>query len=312
VKVVSGKDHECPVLYELVKQFVGVVGKGVIKRLILDRGFLDGKAISICKKEYDIDILIPVRRRMDIYDDAMALFEQSEVEWIRCEQPLPEVKNPPRPRPKVIVKREKKRQEKIEQLRQEKPPPLPEKTLVNREAAVIGQFSSWSSCTVPLNVIANREHYADGHQETWLLIATEEVHDPTSGRLDYHLRTSTEERYRHLKCFIDLTHFTSCAFSMVVNQVVFIMLAYDLLQLYLFNQGRSELNTKTLPRVRQQLLPSDNHVIIYYQNYYALLKPIELVEMSVNLDEQARNKIAKKCRRLRLELNGVMRNPRPP
>jgi hypothetical protein len=312
VKVVSGKDHECPVLYELVKQFVGVVGKGVIKRLILDRGFLDGKAISMCKKEYDIDILIPVRRRMDIYDDAMALFEQSEVEWIRCEQPLPEVKNPPRPRPKVIVKREKKRQEKIEQLKQEKPPPLPEKTLVNREAAVIGQFSSWSSCTVPLSVIANREHYADGHQETWLLIATEQVHDPTTGRLDYHLRTSTEERYRHLKCFIDLTHFTSCAFSMVVNQVVFIMLAYDLLQLYLFNQGRSELNKKTLPRVRQQLLPSDNHVIIYYHNYYALLKPIELVEMSVNLDEQARNKIAKKCRRLRLELNGFMRNPRPP
>jgi hypothetical protein len=31
VKVVSGKDHECPVLYELVKQFVEVVGKGVIK-----------------------------------------------------------------------------------------------------------------------------------------------------------------------------------------------------------------------------------------------------------------------------------------
>lgn len=66
VKVVSGKDHECPVLYELVKQFVEELGKGVIKRLILDRGFLDGKAISVCKKEYGIDILIPVRRNMDI------------------------------------------------------------------------------------------------------------------------------------------------------------------------------------------------------------------------------------------------------
>jgi hypothetical protein len=31
VKMVSGKDHECPVLYELVKQFVEMVGKGVIK-----------------------------------------------------------------------------------------------------------------------------------------------------------------------------------------------------------------------------------------------------------------------------------------
>jgi len=67
-----------------------------------------------------------------------------------------------------------------------------------------------------------------------------------------------------------------------------------------------------LPRVRQQLLSSDNHIIIYYQNYYALLKPIELVEFLVMLGEEARNKIAKICRRLRLELNGVMKNPRPP
>jgi hypothetical protein len=72
------------------------------------------------------------------------------------------------------------------------------------------------------------------------------------------LRPSTEERYRQLKCFNDLTHFTSRDFSMVTNQVVFIMLAYDLLQIYLLRQGRKELNQKTLPRIRQQLFPSDN------------------------------------------------------
>lgn len=312
VKVVSGKDHECPVLYELVKQFVHEMGKGVIKKLILDRAFLDGEAISVCKKQYDIDILIPVRRNMDIYEDAMALFQGSEVKWVECKKPKRKMKIPTHPRPKAIIKREKKRQEKIEQIKGKREPPLPEKTLVKREAAVIGQFSSWSSCTVPLSVVANREHYADGHKETWLLLDTKEVHDPTQARLIYHLRISTEERYRQLKCFIDLTHFTSCAFSMVVNQVVFIMLAYNLLQLYLFKQGRPELNKKTLPRVRQQLLPSDNHVIIYYQNYYALLKPMELVEISVNLDQKARKKTADRCRRLRLELNGVMGNPRPP
>lgn len=51
VKVVSGKDNEFPVLYDLVRQFVEGVGKGVMKRLILDRGFLDGQAISTCKRE---------------------------------------------------------------------------------------------------------------------------------------------------------------------------------------------------------------------------------------------------------------------
>ena len=59
------------------------VGKGVMKRLILDRGFLDGEAVSICKKEYGIDFLIPIRRNMDIYEDAMALLRLPEVDWVR-------------------------------------------------------------------------------------------------------------------------------------------------------------------------------------------------------------------------------------
>jgi hypothetical protein len=312
VKVVSGKDNECPLLYELVKQFVETVGKGVMKRLILDRGFLDGRAISICKKDYGIDVLIPVRRTMDLYEDALALFRQPEVRWVDCKQVAVQVKQPAPPRPEAIVKREKERQKRLLQLKQHQPPAPPEKTLVKREAAAIGDFRSWSSCTVPLTVVANREHYADGHEEMWFLIDTKEVPDPSQTRQEYHLRTAMEERYRQLKCFNDLTHFTSCAFSLVVNQVVFIMLAYNLLQLYLLDQGRKELNKKTLPRIRQQLLPSDQQIIVYWQNYYCCFRPFELVEFVVTLGEKAREKIAQKCRRIRRELNELMRNPRPP
>ena len=215
-------------------------------------------------------------------------------------------------RPKVIAKREKKRQEKLKELKQEKPAPLPEEILVKREAAAIGEFRTWSSCTVPLSVVANREHYADGHEEMWLLIDTKEVEDPTNTRQDYHLRIATEERYRQLKCFSDLTNFTSRAFSMVVNQVVFIMLAYNLLQIYLLRQGRKELNKKTLPHIRQQLLPSANHIIVYWQNYYGLFDPLEFTEIIATLGDQARKKTLEKCRRLRRELNGVLKNPRPP
>ena len=110
VKVISGKAHECPVLYELVKQWVEAVGPGVIKRLILDRGFLDGKAISLCKKKYGIDILIPIRKSMDLYEDALTLFREPEVNWVECKKGEEEVKEPVRPRPKAILKREKKRQ----------------------------------------------------------------------------------------------------------------------------------------------------------------------------------------------------------
>jgi len=312
VKVVSGQDHECPILYDLVKQFVETVGQGVMKRLILDRGFLDGQAISLCKKQYGIDTLIPIRRNMDLYADAMALFREPEVRWVECKPPQEEGKESIPLRPKAISQREKKRQEKLRQLKQQQPLPPPEEVLVKKEAAAIGEFRSWSSCTVPLTVVANRERYADGHQEIWFLIDTKEVQDPSQTQQEYHLRTSTEERYRQLKCFSALTHFTSRAFPMVVNQVVFIMLAYNLLQLFLLKRGRKELNQKTLPRIRQQLLPSDNYILVYSQNYYGLFRPFELVGFVVTLQEKARKKIAAKCRRIGRELNGVLKNPRPP
>jgi hypothetical protein len=313
VKVISGKAHESPVLYELVKQFVQAVGPGVMKLLILDRGFIDGEAISVCKERYGIDVLIPIRRNMDLYTDALALFREPEVQWVQCKEPKEEDPGEPlRPKPQVIVKREKKRQKTVQELKEQQPSPPPEKIPVKTEAASIGAFRSWSSCRVPLTVVANREHYADGHTEIWFLMDTREVRDPSQPRQQYHLRPSTEERYRQLKCFSDLTHFTSRAFSMVVNQVVFIMLAYDLLQIYLLSRGRKELNPKTLPRIRQQLLPSDNYIIVYWKNYYGLFSPFELVGFVVMLEEEARKKIAARCRRIGRELNELMQNPRPP
>lgn len=311
LQVLPGNAHESPVLYEQVRQFVETVGKGVMKRLILDRGFLDGKSISTCKKDYGIDVLIPVRRNMDIYEDAMALFKLPDVSWVCLQEPVVEPQNLPRPRPKAIVKREKKRQETIERIKHQKPSPPPEEIIVKREAATIGEFRSWSSCTIPLSVVANRETYADGHQKTWLLIDTKNVEDPSDASKEYHLRTTIEERHRQLKCFIDLTKFTSRAFSMVTNQVVFIMLSYNLLQLYLLRRGRKEVNNKTLPRIRQQLLPSDNHIIVYFENYYGLFAPLEFTEIIASLEDNPRKKIVDKCRRLRREMKEVMTNPRP-
>lgn len=199
VKIILGKDNECPVLYELVKAFVETVGKGVMKRLILDRGFLDGQAISTCKKDYEIDILIPVRRTMDVYQDAMALFGLPEVGWTAWEKPVTQRALSCRQRPKPIVKREQKRHKKLQQIKEQKPPPPPDKTIVMREAAAIGEFRSWSSCRVPLTVVANREHYADGHKETWLLI------DPGQSpeRASVFAKTAHRPQSRHIVRSID-------------------------------------------------------------------------------------------------------------
>ena len=130
---------------------------------------------------------------MDIYKYAMALFQLPYIDWVCQEEPMEETRESLRPRPETIVKREKKRQETLDQFKQQKPSLPPEDTLVYREAAVIDQFRSWSSCTVPLTVVANKEIYADGHLKTCLLIDTKEIEDPTQASEEYHLQTTIEE-----------------------------------------------------------------------------------------------------------------------
>ena len=57
----------------MLDNFISSVGPGVVKRLILDRGFIDGEKISRLKKEHGVDTLIPLRKNMDVYQDAVAL-----------------------------------------------------------------------------------------------------------------------------------------------------------------------------------------------------------------------------------------------
>ena len=73
LRVSAGKDPENPLLYELVEAFVHYPGRGVMKRLILDRAFLDGPRLGRCKKELNVEVLIPARTNLDIYHPRIAI-----------------------------------------------------------------------------------------------------------------------------------------------------------------------------------------------------------------------------------------------
>ena len=158
VAVVPGNDHEDPVLYQLVANFVQAVGKGVIKLLILDRGFIDGANITRCKKEWDIDVLIPMKKKMDIWADAWALGQKAAWQTIAPPVVLPAPAAPQRP--EIIVRREAKRQA---TLNAKRPAPDPAQVLEQREYCWIEGFNSWSEAQVPIHVLLMRERYADGH-----------------------------------------------------------------------------------------------------------------------------------------------------
>jgi len=313
--VVAGNKHEAPILWGLVDGFVEAVGQGVMKRLILDRGFLDGEQIGRCKKEHGIDILIPLKKNMDIYEDVLGLVREKKVKFDPYSPPPPKPPVDPKPThvPQEIRQREKKRQKTIKK-RKEQAPVLPaEKVLVRSEIACINDFRTWSSCPVPLSVTVSREHYADGHTDTWMLADTQNADDMrTCARDDYRLRTGIEERHRQLKCFIDLTDFTSRKFSLICNQVIFVALAYSLMQLFLLRMKRSALNRHTQPRLLRQLMPTDSFIIVYYCSRFALFTTAEYTELLLTLSPDARKKILGKIRRLRRELEQELKIVRAP
>lgn len=314
IVVTAGKDHECPILYDMVEQFVGFHGKGTLKKLILDRGFLDGPNIGRCKQQWEIDVLIPARKDMDIYQDVVGLAKAGQLEFVPWTPLAPHPQPVPLHRPERIKKREEARRRtlairKAEAVAQTKASSL---ALLRSEVAVVKAVETFTACPVPLDVIVNKEVYADGSEDYWVLLSTASISDPALGRQDYALRTTIEERHRQLKCFSDLESFTSRSFSLVVNQVVFVLLTYSLLQWYLLRIGRRELNTKTRTRTLELLRPTITMVLIYYKNYVAYLSPLEHQELVLTLNEQARKKILAKTRKLRRSLANQLANPRAP
>ena len=44
-----------------------------MKKLILDRGFIEGPRIGYCKTVLGVDVLIPLKKKMDLWIDAWRL-----------------------------------------------------------------------------------------------------------------------------------------------------------------------------------------------------------------------------------------------
>ena len=84
------------------------------------------------------------------------------------------------------------------------------------------------------------------------------------------------------------------------------------MQLYLRRIKRSELNRRTKPQLRNRLAPTDSVIIIYYDNRFELLSPMQYTEMLLRLSREAGRKILEKVRRLRRELEQELTLARPP
>lgn len=308
VRVLRVHESEATALWPLLDQFIQAVGPGVIKILLLDRGFINGLEIGRLKTDHGIDTVIPIRSDMNIREDVeglRGLCTQWE-EYHPTHRPsLPDVTSASHGQPThpTVAKRERQRQATLARQAQTEPEPPRDPSKVHQQT-LLGRFeqlTSWWDCPVPLTGVYSREIYADGHEQNWLLVTTSDHWTSHRVRDLYALRTDIEERHRQVKCFWDLTRFHSTAWNLIVSQTVFVCLTYSLLQIHLLRQGHQELNRRTWP-TSHRLLPDGDRVIVYRQQYFAFFTLLEHMELTLTLEGKAKRRALAKTRRLRHEI----------
>jgi len=315
-RVVSGRRHECPILYELVEEVVRAVHQGFIKVLIVDRGLIDGERMGYLKQKLAIDTIVPLRTNMDLYADAIGLTRLPRFAW---EPYVPQAAPPPAltasPRPVAVEKREAKRRRTLAKRKAEaaaaEAPAAP--MLAPQTRLGLGRgLQSWSQCPVPLTAVVNRERDQHGQTKDWVLVSTSDRFTAAHIRSTYELRPAIEERHRQYKCFWDLTRMHSCAFSLVVNQALFVLLAYTLVQAHLVLRQRQALTGGVWQRTWQLLSPTLEVVAVYYRQRFCLLTLAEYGRILLDIAEPVRGKLREKLRRIERQQYSLLETARAP
>jgi len=242
-------------------------------------------------------VVIPLKAGMSITQDSWKLAEVDPSPWRVWDVP-PEPKPPEPPqRPEKLRRAEKNRQSTIARQKKEKGIKHPTRVL-RVEFKVIPQMRLWEECSVPIDVVLMREHKSDGTTSKWGLMTTKRVEDPLEILRLYELRPSCEEGWRQTKCYWDLTGFRSCNFPLIVNQVIFVLLAYSLLQLFLVKSERGELAKATRQRLLTELLPDGEKVAVYYKNRVGFFTVRDYSTILLTLPEGPRRRLLGTIRRL--------------
>lgn len=75
-KVVPIQQHESQFTHALVRQAITNLGPGVLRVLLIDRGFLDGQTLWRLKQTWGLDFVVPAKDDMRVTADARGLCQQ--------------------------------------------------------------------------------------------------------------------------------------------------------------------------------------------------------------------------------------------
>jgi hypothetical protein len=224
--------------------------KGTIKRLLVDRGFIDGGWISDLKRD-GIDTVIGLRDNMTLYEDMLGLARLDDAVWTPADPP---------------------------KLHQE---PLPERSLCH-----LTDLDTWDSCTVPLQGIVIRDTYPDGAVRFQCLVTTDLKMSADEIHQNCRDRWAIEESFMDLTRYWHVERFGSCRPNVAAAQFHFTLLAYTLLHLYI--RRTEDAGRRAAPSVVQ--LAGREVVAYWRDHYAILLLSELVALIMDNYDAWAANR----------------------
>ncbi len=213
---------------------------GVMKLLIMDRGYIGGDWIRKIKQDHGVDVLIPLRKNMDDYKDAITI-AQMKNKWELVEQ----------------------QQNTSGQV------------LFKKEIAPVKDLELWSSLNCKIHAITTRYTSWNNDEKKYdenyaVLVSTKNYSDPKMMITHYDLRVQTEERFRQFKHAWYITDFPSPHRSLVESHVCFTLLTYSLLQLYLRREDLRNKTHKMINTLRVDERLGKDAVLVYANKEYGV------------------------------------------
>ena len=233
----------------------------IMKELIVDRGYISIDLMEKMKIDHGVDMLIPLRKNMDAYFDAVAI-AKSDNKW----RMLDEVRDYD---DKVIAQTFGANVA----------------SFVPPEKSKVDQFA-----TVGKEVAINPDT-GETTEKFFVLSSTKKYIDPGVALLRYRLRTQIEERFKQLKHSWFISEFSSPHKSLIESHVCFTLFTYSLLQLYLQRNDLKDKTRQTMQKLRRSEKVGKDAVLIYSGDEYSTIALDEYVLKTLGLDGDAKQKI---------------------
>jgi hypothetical protein len=231
-----------------------VLGSGVIKHLLIDRGYLDGAWITELHQR-GTRVTIGVKEDMLILEEMLNLSRLPDAQWEEAEPP---------------------------KLHQE---PLPERAIMG----ISHLEDEWASCDAPLSGCLIRDTYPDKIKYRGLVTTAETI--PASEILtDDGCRWTLEEVYMTLTRYWQFDDLAPCRVSLAYAQVHFAFLAFTLLGFYLQETDAAS-DPKTWNSAPPPLPLPERELAVYAGPHFAILLPSELIALILaNIDAWQANR----------------------